>query len=69
MISAFIRSLIDAVNAVQPRVWTVQFVALLGIVALGGRLILNGHSDAGLPIITGAFALLKFEVGGNSNAQ
>jgi uncharacterized membrane protein YjjB (DUF3815 family) len=57
---------IAALNNVQPRVWAIlQFIALLGVVSLGGYLAVNGHTAEGTSLMTGAFALLKFEVLGD----
>ena len=67
MLSNFVNQLIAALNSVQPQVWhIVQFTALLSIVAYGGHLIQTGHSEAGISLVSGAFALLKFEVGGSA---
>lgn len=69
MFTNFINPFIAALNSVQSQVWhIVQFIALLGLVAYGGHLIQSGHNEAGISLVSGAFALLKFEVGGNTNA-
>ncbi len=61
-----IQPLINALNDVQPRVWSVvQFLALHGLVIYGGHLIVSGNHEVGTSLVTGAFALLKFEVGGS----
>jgi hypothetical protein len=61
--------LIQALNAVQPQVWSVfQFVALIGLVIYGGHLLVKGQTAEGSGLVAGAFALLKFEVGGKSNS-
>lgn len=41
-----------SLNLLHPRVWAVA------IICLGTYLILRGHNEAGIPLITGAFALL-----------
>jgi hypothetical protein len=57
--------LIDALNAVQPRVWGIaQFVLLLGVLCFGGWLVYKGHEAAGTALTSGSLALLKFEVSG-----
>ncbi|HEV2324549.1 MAG TPA: hypothetical protein VGS10_11420 [Terracidiphilus sp.] len=61
----FIRDAIDTLNQVSSRVWSIlQFHALLTVAGFGGWLILHGGHDAGMALVTGAFALLRFEVGG-----
>jgi hypothetical protein len=55
---------IESINAIAARPWgMVQFSMLLGLVAYGGHLLSGGHESAGTALVTGAFALLRFEVG------
>jgi len=54
---------VEAVNAVRTNVWSVI------LIVIGTILTIHGHSDAGAPMITGGFALLRTEVSPNSGVS
>jgi hypothetical protein len=62
------KGVVNALNMVSSQVWRVlQFLALLAVVVYGGHLLVTGHEAAGTAVVTGSFALLKFEVGADQN--
>ena len=46
---------VDAINGVRTNVWSVI------LIIIGTVLTIHGHSEAGAPMITGGFALLRTE--------
>lgn len=63
------KAVIDALNSVNPRVWSfVQFAALIGLVVYGGHLMIKGHPTEGTALMTGAFALARTETGAGAGS-